>query len=202
MTNTRSTPIRVLALRWLDANWVYAGAVGGCFYLACLPLQKANWAAWSLMLWLQLPLYIAHQLEEHVDDRFLKYVNQHFGGGYELLSPRAVTIINIGGVWCVEFLALYLAHFVEPAYALLAFYLGIVNAVVHILSAVVSRSYNPGLITAAVLLLPGGCWGAMAYSAAFRTSMSDHLECLLFVVVVHVIIVAYMVRRRNKAAYS
>ena len=105
-------------------------------------------------------------------------------------------MLGIGGLWCVDFLALYLALFVGAAYGLVAFYLAIVNAVIHIVAGVVSREYNPGLITAAILLLPAEWWGAVACSTAYPISLQDHLVCVFFVIVVHAAIAAYLLRRR------
>lgn len=96
----------------------------------------------------------------------------------------------------MDFLALYLALFVGSGYGLLAFYLAIVNAIVHIVAGIISRGYNPGLITAIILLLPGGWWGAVTYSTAYPVSLQNHLVCVFFVVAVHAAIVAYLLRRR------
>ncbi len=188
------------ALRWLDGNWQYAGIVAGLFYLAILPLMNAEWAFPKLLLWLQLPAYIVHQLEEHVHDRFRRYVNTNVGRGQEVLTSRAVTAINIGGVWCVDFLALYLTKFLGPGWALLAFYLAIVNAVIHIVSALVARAYNPGLITAVLLLLPLGIWGAVIYTTAHGLSMHDHLMALAFIIALHLVIIRHMLGRRSQLA--
>lgn len=188
------------AFDWLDANWQYAGAVAGLFYLLLLPLMGKRWQPADLLLWLQLPIYIAHQLEEHVHDRFRRWMNSQIGHGLPVLTPRAVTVINIGGVWCVDLVAVYLAKFAGPGWASFAFYLAIINASVHIAGAIATRAYNPGLVTSVVLLLPFGIWGAVTYSATYKVSVSDDVSAIVCVVAFHAAMVAYFLRRRAALA--
>jgi hypothetical protein len=190
------------AWQWLEGNWQYGGVVAGAFYLANLPLLNVRCAVPGLLLWLQLPIYVVHQFEEHQHDRFRRYVNLHMGHGQPILSPRAVTVINVGGVWCVNFLALYLAKFCWLGSGLLAFYLAIVNAVVHVAGAIASRAYNPGLVTAATLLLPIGIWGAIVYSAAYALPLRDHVTALALIIALHLAILSHLVRQRAHFAQS
>ncbi|QHN03873.1 HXXEE domain-containing protein [Granulicella sp. WH15] len=185
---------------WLNENWLYAGLTGGCFYLAMLPLLRpAHSGAWStpdLLLYLQLPLYMSHQLEEHYHDRFRLYVNTHLGHGCELLTKDAVTFINVISVWCVDLLALYGARFGCVSWALAAFYLAIVNGIVHLLAALRTRNYNPGLVTALVLLLPAASRGAAVYSRANHLGAGENLGYAGLAVALHAAIIAYVARRR------
>jgi hypothetical protein len=183
-------------LLWLDRNWLYAGVVGACFYLALLPLLKLQGsAAW--LLYLQLPFYVVHQLEEHVHDRFRRYVNCTLGGGLELLTPRAVTVINVAGVWCVDLAILSLAAFAGPSYGLLAFYLAIVNGLSHIVAAIKMRAYNPGLITSALLLVPAGWAGVIAYAKIYTLSRADHVWSLFYILLLHAAIIVHILYRRG-----
>jgi hypothetical protein len=61
----------------------------------------------------------------------------------------------------VDLISLYLSFFVNPGFGLIAVYLAVVNAVVHLVAAVALRAYNPGLWTAILLFLP---LGASTYS--------------------------------------
>src|SRR5690606_6727990 len=110
------------------------------------------------LVFLQLPVYMIHQWEEHAGDRFRRHANELIGGGREVLTPSAVFWINSAGVWGVDLAALYLAWAVAPPAGLVAGYLALVNAVLHGAPAVARRAYNPGLVTAVVLFLPLGGW--------------------------------------------
>lgn len=146
--------------RWLvrDWQWPAASLFAAVFLLALLPLFAGSAGAALALVFVQLPIYLLHQWEEHTGDRFRRYVNRALGGGRELLPPGLTFSINCLGVWAVDLAALYLAWAVAPAAGLVAGYLALVNAVVHITQAVARREYNPGLVTAVVLFLPVGGW--------------------------------------------
>jgi hypothetical protein len=103
-----------------------------------------------------------HQYEEHDNDRFRRFVNSNFGKGREILSPLAVFLINVPGVWGVIAVAFWLAALLNPGFGLIAAYLLLLNAVIHIVSATFLRGYNPGLATAVLFFVPLGAWCAIA----------------------------------------
>jgi hypothetical protein len=138
----------------LVTNWVYGGALAG-IVLACLtPVLTAGWPLWLKLTYLHLPAYMLHQLEEHDADRFRRFFNETLGHGREILSPTIVFVINVPGVWGIIAAALALARFGDAGWALIAVYLLLVNAIVHLLHATAFRRYNPGLITAVTVFLP------------------------------------------------
>lgn len=152
-------------LHRLYANWVYGGALAG-FLLACLtPLLAQHWPPYVLAAWIQIPVYMLHQYEEHDGDRFRGFVNQLLAGGREALSRRAVFMINVPGVWGVIALSLYLAACVRPGLALIAVDLTLINAIAHIGGALALKRHNPGLTTAVLLFLPASLWGLAAVQA-------------------------------------
>lgn len=134
-----------------------------------------------------------HQLEEHHDDRFRRSFNDVMAGGQEVLSAPAVVVVNVVGVWGVNLIALYLARFVDLG--LIAIYLPLVNAVVHILGAVVQRSYNPRLVTAMLLFLPFGVYALMVVSAVLGVTAADHVVGLACAILLHVTILVHVKRR-------
>ena len=176
-------------------NWFYAGATAAVFLLAMLPLLWTVWQATLLVVFLQLPIYMLHQVEEYYRDRFRQSINQILGHGQEVLTPDFVLVVNLAGVWLVNLLALYLAYFVRPGLGLIAVYLALVNAFVHLAVAVVRRSYNPGLITAMLLLLPAGASGWWLLHQTHEATSVDHLWGLGVGVGVHALIGLHLARR-------
>jgi hypothetical protein len=184
-----------MSIDWFLRNWMYAGLVAAVFLLAVLPVVSAglNWPL--IAVYLLLPVYMLHQVEEHHDDRFRKFVNEVMGGGREVLSTPAVVVINIGGVWLISLIVLYLARFVSVGLGLIAVYLTLVNAVVHVLGAVALRRYNPGLVTAILLFLPVGIWALIVVSSAPGVTAIDHVIGLALAVLIHMAIIGYAKRR-------
>jgi hypothetical protein len=161
--------------RWLvrDWQWPAAALFAAVFLLALLPVFAAHAGAALALVFLQLPVYMIHQWEEHTGDRFRQYANRTIGGGREALTPAGTFWINSLGVWGVDLAALYLAWKVEPAAGLVAGYLAVVNA--------------------AGLLLPAGGW--CVWQAGSECGWLPHVLGLASAVGVHVVVVGYVAGR-------
>jgi hypothetical protein len=182
-------------LQRLVSHWVYGGALAGVLLLALSPLLLAGWPAPLAATFLLLPAYMLHQFEEHDDDRFRRHFNATMGKGREALTPLVVFITNVPGVWGVIALSLYAAAHWGIGWALVAAYLVLVNAVVHIVHGVVFRGYNPGLGTAIAIFLPlGGATVALVDGAGGGTP-AMHATGLVAAVLVHAAILAHVRRR-------
>ena len=88
-----------MARLWFYRNWMYAGFVAGLFLLATLPLVGSGWKLAFVLVYLQLPLYMLHQLEEHAGDRFRTFVNDRVAHRANALTTTAVVVINVPLVW-------------------------------------------------------------------------------------------------------
>ena len=180
---------------WFARNWMYAGLVAGLFLLALVPLLVGAWSLPLLMVYLQLPIYLLHQVEEHHGDRFRQFVNDNIAGGLPALTTPAVVFINVPGVWGVNLLALYLARFVDLGLGLIAVCLTLVNAIAHVASTLVLRRYNPGLVTALVLFLPVGSWALVAIARAPGVTTTYHVIGLSIAVLIHAAILVHVKQR-------
>ncbi|KAB2877130.1 MAG: HXXEE domain-containing protein, partial [Bauldia sp.] len=94
---------------WFHRNWMHAGFVAGLFLLAVVPLLAGAFDLPFLLVYLQLPVYMLHQLEEHQGDRFRAFVNARLAGGRDALTTAAVVVINVPLVWGIDLAAIYLA---------------------------------------------------------------------------------------------
>lgn len=131
--------------------------------------------AW--LLWLPLPIYMLHQFEEHGIDAL--------GRAYAFRGVLCTTIswtgplqdcpatewfvfgVNPGTVW----IAGLAAGIYGPRRAMVgAATLGIpaINAVAHVVPAIRTQTYNPGLLTALVLFVPLCAW---SYRALVRAGV-------------------------------
>ncbi|MBW6426115.1 HXXEE domain-containing protein [Rhizobium sp. XQZ8] len=188
------------ALDRITGNWVYGGSLAGLLLLALTPLFVTAWS-WPLVsVFLQLPVYMLHQFEEHDAGRFGAFINAQIGGGRVVLPDSAIFVINVPGVWGINAIALWLAVESAPGFGLVAVYLTLVNAIVHIGPAIVLRRYNPGLITAIVLFLPLSVWALAEVSALPGTGLGHHVLGLGSAVLIHMAIVAYVFRNKRRNA--
>jgi hypothetical protein len=182
----------------LFAYWVHGGALAGVLLLVLAPVLIGAWPRALALTFLLLPVYMLHQYEEHDDDRFRRFVNNKIYGGVEALSPAAVFVINVPGVWGVIAVSLYLARYVAIGFALIAVYLVLVNGIVHMVGAAVfGGRYNPGLITAVVLFLPFSAYGLRQVQFAGGGAMAYHAVGLLCAIAIHAAIVVYTNTKKN-----
>jgi hypothetical protein len=185
----------VTRLERLQKNWVYGGFLAGFMLLALTPLLLGGWDGAATLAFLALPVYMLHQYEEHDDDRFHRFVVEHLGHGRDVLPTPAIFLINIVGVWVLMVVVLWLARVANPGFGVVAGYLLLVNAFVHVVAGVALRGYNPGLATGVVFFVPLG----VAILASSPAGFGFHLFGLALVVGLHVAIVVNARRKLGRA---
>lgn len=172
-------------------NWVYGGSLAGVLLLLLLPAIDGGWPLVLVLVFLQMPVYMLHQLEEHDDDRFHRVIIEMIGHGRDVLPASAIFMINIG-VWVLNLISFALAAHVGIGWGLIGVYAMLVNAIVHIVDGVVKRGWNPGLVTAIVLFLPLGLGTFWAIAASGEATVLQHVVGLVVALAIHGGIVAYV----------
>jgi hypothetical protein len=183
----------------LTSFWVYGGALSAVLILLLSPLLLAHWSVPLAVTFLHLPAYMIHQYEEHDGDRFRLFFNKTIGEGYDVLSPLAVFITNVPGVWGIVTISILGASEINLGWSYLAVYLVLVNAFVHIVHAISFHRYNPGLATAILLFLPLGGLALWLLQRAGVGSLGYHAFGLGIAVLIHAAILLHV--RRKLAAY-
>lgn len=186
-------------LERLFRNWVYGGALAGVLILCLSPVILAGWSWPMIAVFLQLPFYMLHQYEEHDDDRFGRFINAELGGGTTVLSPAAIFVVNIFGVWGVNAVSIWLAARYGVGFGLIGIYLTLVNAAVHVAPALRFRRYNPGVATAVIVFGPLGLWALLLVSATPGVTAFHHALGLASAVLIHAAVMAYVFSNRRKA---
>lgn len=177
-------------LNRLIAGWVYGGALAGVLLLLLAPVLVTGWSTVEILTFMCLPAYMIHQYEEHDDDRFRSFVNTKMADGVEALSRFDVFVINIVGVWGVLAGVLMLTRSVDAGWSVLAAYLLLVNALVHVGPALAMRAVNPGIFTAIALFLPLG--SALLVLAWPIASAVQQLCGAALAVAIHALIVVHV----------
>jgi hypothetical protein len=148
-----------------------------------------------LLLFLQLPIYMIHQYEEHGQGRFKAWVNSRLGRGKEVLGDEAIFWINTAGVWGVDGLAFAGAALFGPAAGLAAVYLSTINGISHIGATIRSREYNPGVWTSVLLFLPLGIATLVLFARQAIASPYHHAIGAAVSIAIHAAIVGHAMRR-------
>jgi hypothetical protein len=181
----------------LIANWVYGGFLAGLLLLLLTPVLVHSWPVSLVTTFLCLPVYMIHQYEEHDDDRFRLFVNQKIGKRRVGLSPLAVFAINVPVVWGVIGISLALAVKLSAGFGLVAIYLVLLNGAIHVVQALISRAYNPGLGTAIILFLPLAGYGVAAVQQADAGTFLLQMTGMGAAIAIHVAIIFHTMRPRN-----
>jgi len=189
-------------LRRLIRFWVYGGFLTSFLLVGLLPVCCRSWSVALILVFLQLPVYMIHQLEEHDDDRFRNFVNRVIGGDRDILTESAVFVINVPGVWGVNLVSILLACFINPGFGLIGVYLTFVNGLVHVAQAIRMRCYNPGLVTAILLFLPISGWALWAIHAKGKLSPAYDVLGLGVALAIHLAIVAHVLFRLRRTRQS
>jgi hypothetical protein len=137
-----------------------------------------------------LPAYMLHQFEEHGIDvlgehyAFLAALCRQLGYSPDACPADApfVLAVNVGTVWIAGGLAIVFRNR-NVAVGTVAFGVPLINAFIHIGTAIANRAYNPGVLTAVVLFLPL-CFYAL------RTLKPRLLPVLGCGVATHVVLIA------------
>jgi hypothetical protein len=182
-------------LRRLYDNWVYGGFLAAFLILGLYATWGTHWTTAFWLVALQLPLYMLHQYEEHDADKFRLFVNHLMGHGRDILTHRAVFVINIFGVWGVNLASIVLAYMVNLGFGLIAIWLTLLNGLIHVAQAVALRRYNPGLWTAVFVFLPVGICGVLVLHRAGHGSWGWQILGFAIAAMIHVAIIAHVRRR-------
>lgn len=183
--------------QWLNRHWVAAALCMAILLVLLIPILAQQWPPAWLFIFAMLPAYMFHQVEEHTGDRFRVFVNQHVFHGVEALTPLAVLWINLPGVWGVGLFSIYAASSLSIGWGLSVVYLVLVNAVAHIMAAILWREYNPGLWTALILFVPLGTRALLQATRLSGVERIHHAAGIAVAIGIHAAIVVYT---RSKAA--
>ena len=83
----------------LKTHWVAGAGFMAAALLSLVPILYRDWSIGLLLIFLHSPIYMIHQLEEHVNDRFRTFINEKVFGGRDALTTANVILVNVGYVW-------------------------------------------------------------------------------------------------------
>ena len=109
------------------------------------------------------------------------------------MTPLAVFVINIFGVWLPLAACLVLMRGFGAGLGAFAAWLLLVNAALHIVAALRGRGYNPGLLTAVLLFIPLGL--AVLASLWAEATATQLVAGLGIAVALHAAIMVHMKMR-------
>lgn len=169
---------------------------GIAFYVLLTLLSFLPVMSWLIFfIWLQFPIYLIHEFEEHAyPGHFKEMVNREVFHVYDRdlpLNEVSIFWINILAVWILFPLGAVLAVLVNPSFGIILPIFGIFNATTHIIMFFVKRMYNPGLLACVFLNYPFGIFTLwLAYQEGVLNSVAVSIA-LTGTILIHAAIVGY-----------
>ena len=180
---------------WAESTLILALGISALLlsFLASTP--------WYLFLiWLQFPIYLVHEFEEHVfPGKFKEFINQevfHSKDSNAPLTTVSVFWINILAIWILFPIAAILAQNVNPAFGLLLPIFGLFNASLHLIMFLLKRKYNPGLVISVFLNYPSGIYTLYVLAQNGLINALSLSLALSVTILAHALIVGTVIARR------
>ena len=194
---------------WLYKNWSKL-SVGVAVVLTLLIftfIKPVN--ILLFLIWIQIPIYLLHQFEEHSRNGFKNYVNKKVfnvvDGDYPL-NDRNIFWINIPIIWILMPLSALLSY-INPLIGLWIPFFGVINSLSHVIFSIVNKQYNPGILVSLILGIPVVTYALMIlYSnlmiSYFVTGLSVGFAIILHMIVFLYIKNTYKKNRQIKTSYN
>jgi len=183
---------------WADSTLFLAAAI--CVMLFSFAPQTPEAILW---VWLQFPVYLVHEFEEHIfPGRFRQFINREvFKSGEDAfpLSPAAVFWINILAIWVLFPLGAVLTQRVSPVFGALLPVFSLFNASLHLLFFFRLRRYNPGLLASVFLNYPAGIYALWVLKRAGWLDAASLGLAFGLALLVHAGLVGLILARRRSA---
>lgn len=197
-----------MPLSFISANWQKAlPALAVIGVVTWVLMFRQNASSEQAIFAALLVVYLVHQIEEHLwPGGFRQFTNAHvFESGNDdwPVDAGGVALVNIGYVWLPIIAAAMFPS--ELRWLGLAWVgLTLINAIIHVVTSIRVRGYNPGVITSILFFLPFTIWVLANEASRGALSTGDIGLILLLGVVLHAPVAAlfavpYLKKRSSMA---
>lgn len=166
------------------------------FFVSLLLLANLPGIGWLVFaVWLQFPVYLIHQFEEHAyPGGFKNYINTRVFKSAVADTPlndASVFWINIPVIWGLFPLGAMLSQLSNIQYGIVLPIFGMFNATLHVITALLKREYNPGLVVSCILNFPTGIWTLWLFNQEHLLDSTWLGIALGVSFVIHLILIVY-----------
>jgi hypothetical protein len=184
---------------WFIDNWARASLPLAIVLFLISPFVYKGIGLAAFLVYLTLPFYMLHQYEEHAGGQFKAFVNKTVGRGREIMTDRAIFRVNVLVVWLGTLVVLYLCVYVNIVWGLLSGYLVALNGIVHIVTSIRMRRYNPGLWTSIFVFLPLGIYIIYIINKESGAGWLYNVIFLVVTILLHSMILLNIRQQRRRA---
>ena len=167
------------------------------FFNSRVPIGSFEW-----YYWFSIPLYMFHQFEEYVcPGGFKEELNRILSKNQpnqEILTNKLVLIVNIGFVWILN-LVLIILSAISVIFPIILMTIVCFNGIVHVLSSIRFRKYNPGLVISIVGNIPLGLYVLFGLGITGNASIVELSIGIVIGIVLHMLLfIMLFLRTKSK----
>lgn len=200
---------------WFNTSFGWFGLVAALVLLVLMfgtdrlrsDASISRWRDLTWLSWTAVTIYLLHNAEEYAIDlygqiyAFPAAMCANFGHGPYPdcpVPPMFFTAVNVPMFWFVGPIAALLSRR-HPLIGLTLYSVISTNAAVHIVGALTTGSYNPGLFTAALLFVPLAAWAGYALFGKHGLSYQAMAFLIVLGVVAHAVLAGSIFALRTGA---
>ena len=185
-------------VNWLYKNWARLCIILSIIVAVIILLTVKTNNILLFLIWIQIPIYLLHQFEEHAwPGGFKKFVNTEIFNvevGEYPLNDTNIFWINVPIIWVLMPIFASLSY-INLFFGLWIPYFAVFNSLTHVIGAVVKRKYNPGLFVSLVLGIPVAIYTLWLFYSLVNVPIIITLLSILAVLLLHLAIIIPAVRQ-------
>jgi hypothetical protein len=185
-------------ISWFYKNWAKLCIILSIIVAVITLLVVKTNNILLFLIWIQIPIYLLHQFEEHSwPGGFKKFVNKEIFNvevGEYPLNDTNIFWINVPIIWVLMPIFASLSY-INLFFGLWIPYFAVFNSLTHLIGAVVKRKYNPGLFVSLVLGIPVAIYTLWLFYSLVNVPLIITLLSILAVLLLHIAIIVPAVRR-------
>jgi hypothetical protein len=185
-------------ISWFYKNWAKLCIVLSIIVTILILLVVKTNNILLFLIWIQIPIYLLHQFEEHSwPGGFKKFFNQeifHVENGEYPLNEENIFWINVPIIWIIMPIFATLSY-INLFFGLWIPFFALFNSSTHIIAAIIKRKYNPGLFISLILGIPVATYTLWLFYTLMDVPLIITLLSLLAVILLHLAIIIPAIRK-------
>ena len=186
-------------INWLYNNWAKLSIFLAIIITILIYIFIKPYNFLLFLIWIQLPVYLLHQFEEHNWNGFKNYINRNVfkvKEGDFPLNDKIIFWVNIPIVWILIPIFSVLSS-LNVMFGLWIPYFAIFNSLTHVIVSVLNREYNPGLIVSLILGIPVGIYALIIFYSYVQIPGLISVISIFFAILLHLIVFCF-IRMKSK----
>ena len=195
-----------MMVNWLYNNWAKLSGLLAIIVtvLIYIFIKPDNFLLF--LIWIQIPIYLLHQFEEHNWNGFKNYVNRNVFKVKENdfpLNDKIIFWVNIPIIWILMPISSGLSY-LNITFGLWIPYFAVFNSLTHVIVSVWNQERNPGLLVGLILGIPVGIYTLILFYSYIQIPVLISALSIFFAILLHIIVFGFIrmnYKKQSNAGY-